>query len=161
MTLFDQDDYRWRETYFVMFDSKKRPRAEALKRVLQALNKRFEITHTTTDEQGGIESLTVISPGDYAAIDISYLDGEDVQLQVTDLVKEMKSNAADAKERKAIDALTRYDARFDVMHFSQVLEDDEEPDDPFDPSALLVVLEALRELTGGVSVDPQSGALLD
>jgi len=33
-------------------------------------------------------------------------------------------------------------------------------DDMFDPSTLLIVLEALAELTGGIPVDPQAGALL-
>jgi hypothetical protein len=159
MSMFDQGDFRWRETYFVLFDSKKRPRAEVVKKLLQELNRRFEFMHAASDEQGRIESLTVLSPADYAAIDISYLDGDEVKEQAVGLVKEMKATAADAEERKKIESLARYNARFDVMHFAQVV-DVEDEDDVFDPSALLMVLEALTDLTDGVGVDPQAGALL-
>jgi hypothetical protein len=160
MTMFEQDDYRWRETYFVLFDAKQRPRAEAVKKLLQSLNSGFEFKDATTDDDGRIESLTIVSPADYAAIDISYLDGEEVQEQALELAKEMKAGAIDAQERKKIDTLTRYNARFDVMHFSQVVEDEPDDDDVFDPSGLLVVLEALTDLTHGVGVDPASGAVL-
>jgi len=33
-------------------------------------------------------------------------------------------------------------------------------DETFDPSALLMVIEALAKLTGGVAVDPQSGTIM-
>lgn len=160
MSMFEQDDFRWRETYFVLFDAKKRPRAEAVKKVLAALNERFEFKHSATDDDGRIESLTIVSPADYAAIDISYLDGEEVQEQAEELVKEMKPGAIDAQERKTIESLTRYNARFDIMHFSQVVDDDGEEDDVFDPSGLLMVLEALTDLTKGVGIDPAAGAVL-
>ena len=39
-------------------------------------------------------------------------------------------------------------------------EPEDEADEMLDPSALLIVLDALVELTGGVGVDPQSGTLL-
>lgn len=160
MSMFEEGDYRWRETYFVLFDSKKRPRAEAVKKVLHALNGRFEFKHATTDDTGRIESLTIVSPADYAAIDISYLDGEEVTEQAEELIKEMRPGAIDAAERRKIESLNRYNARFDVMHFSQVVDDDPDEDDIFDPSSLLVVLEALTDLTEGVGVDPASGAVL-
>jgi hypothetical protein len=37
----------------------------------------------------------------------------------------------------------------------------EEADEVFDPSTLLLVLEALVDLTGGIAVDPQSGTILE
>ena len=45
------------------------------------------------------------------------------------------------------------------MHFEQVIDGDE-GDEMFDPSALLLVIEALTELTGGIGIDPQSGTLV-
>ena len=60
--------------------------------------------------------------------------------------------------------LREYDARFDVLHFERVGDaedaEDEEPDGMLDPSALLLVLDALAELTGGIAVDPQTGTML-
>ena len=49
------------------------------------------------------------------------------------------------------------------MHFEQLsadAADSDEPDEMFDPSALLIVLDHLIELTDGVAVDPQAGTLL-
>ena len=36
MSMFEDDQYRWRETYFVLFDAKKRPSMERVKKVLAA-----------------------------------------------------------------------------------------------------------------------------
>ena len=53
------------------------------------------------------------------------------------------------------------DARFDVLHFEQIVSfEDDESDDMLDPSALLVVLEALSKETEGLAVDPQAGTFL-
>ena len=50
------------------------------------------------------------------------------------------------------------------MHFEEVCDDpatvEEELDEMLDPGGLLVVLEALIEMTDGVGIDPQSGSLL-
>lgn len=155
----DQDDYRWRETYFVLFDAKKRPRAEALRRVLGGLNRRFQFTHEAADE-GDFESMTIVSPQDYAAIDISYLAGEEIEEQAAILAKEMSATADTAADRRRIQGIQHCNARFDIMHFAQVTDDDDGEDEMLDPSALLAVLEALADLTDGVGIDPQSGALL-
>ncbi len=52
MLTFEDSRYRWRETYFVLFDAKKRPTLKNVTKTLSALNKRFELTNlapTTTD----------------------------------------------------------------------------------------------------------------
>jgi len=38
--------------------------------------------------------------------------------------------------------------------------DDDDLGDFFDPSALIIVLDALSKLTRGIAIDPQSGILL-
>ena len=64
--------------------------------------------------------------------------------------------------RKKLARLKSFDAKFDLLHFERKSDDDaeDELDEMLDPSALLIVLDALVELTGGVGVDPQSGTLL-
>ena len=57
-----------------------------------------------------------------------------------------------------LDRLAGCDARFDILHFEEVSEEGEE--ETFDPSALLMVIEALAKLTDGVAVDPQSGTIM-
>ena len=41
MSTFENEDYKWRETYFVMFDSSKRPSVHAMKKTLGGLSTRF------------------------------------------------------------------------------------------------------------------------
>ena len=41
-----------------------------------------------------------------------------------------------------------------------VVPEEDEPDEILDPSALLLVLEALARLTHGIAIDPQAGTVL-
>ncbi len=164
MSTFENDQYKWRETYFVLFDSDKRPSLARLSKALHGLNPRFELSNAVGDDDGKFESLTLHSPQDYAAMDISYLSGEEVQQQVDQLVEELRPTAADADERAKIARLAQYDSRLDILHFEQVVPGEsageEEGEELLDPSALLNVLDTLVSLTGGVGIDPQSGTVM-
>lgn len=164
MSMFEDREYQWRETYFVLFHSAKRPRMDALRKRLEQAECRFSLTNCVSDKKGLVESLTVFAPDDFAALDISYLAGDEVREEARSLTTELKSAECGREERAKIDRLKGCDGRFDILHFEKVgerragEEDDEEG--MFDPSGLLIVLDALVELTAGIAVDPQSGAML-
>jgi hypothetical protein len=164
MSTFENDDYKWRETYFVLFDAAKRPTLTQLAAALRALNARFELTNLAAEEDDAFDSLTLHSPQDYAAMDISFLDGEEVQQQARDLADELRSTATDPEERAKVARLPTCDGRLDILHFEQVVPGDspgaDEGDELLDPSALLNVLDTLVELTGGIGIDPQSGTVM-
>lgn len=161
MSTFENDHYKWRETYFVLFDSAKRPSLAKMTKVLQGLNRRFELSNAVGDDGGGFESLTLRSPQDYSALDISYMSGEEVQTQGVELAEEMRSTAADAEERAKVSRLPKCDARLDILHFEEIVGGSEdESEETLDPSTLLNVLDALVKMTGGVGVDPQSGSVM-
>ena len=165
MSTFERDEFKWRETYFVMFDSTKRPSLKKVERVLRGLSDRFELSNAVADEDGRFESVTLLSPDDYAALDISYESGDEVVEQGAALYEELKSSVTDSDEREKLKRLPKLDARFDLLHFEQVTNGDgggpeEDSDEMLDPSALLIVLDALVELTKGVGIDPQSGTVL-
>ncbi len=162
MSTFERDEYKWRETYFVLFDSAKRPTLHQIEKLLHDLNERFELTDPREDEDGRFESITVMSDDDYAALDISYEAGEEVVEMGAALRQELAASAIDDEERAKAERLGKYEARFDLLHFEHVSDDDapDELDEMLDPSALLIVMDALVELTGGVGVDPASGSLL-
>lgn len=160
MSMFENDQYRWRETYFVLFDSRKRPTLKALLRRLASLGGHFTIANPTADEEGYFESLTVLSPDDFAAMDVCYASGEEVQEQMDEIIKDLTTPDCERADRDKLKRLATLDGRFDVLHFEQMLDDSEDPDDMFDPSGLLIVLDALVEMTDGIAVDPQSGAML-
>ena len=160
MSTFENHDFKWRETYFVLFDSARRPTLDQVKRRLARLNPRFELSTGEADDSGRFDSISLRSPQDYAAMDISYVSGEEVSDQVDELQRDMK-DGIDADDRPKLKQLSQCDAKFDILHFEQVSDEDaEDESEMLDPSALLGVMDALIELTHGVGVDPQSGSLM-
>jgi len=163
MSMFEDSRYRWRETYFVLFSAKKRPTLNSVTKMLSALNKRFELTNLNADDEGNIDSLTLISPDDFAALDICYTAGAEVLEQSAALIDDLKKLGVEGPPPVPWEQIKKYDGRFDVLHFEQIAEgadDDSEDDEMLDPSALLVVLAALARHTGGIALDPQAGTFV-
>jgi hypothetical protein len=160
MSMFENDQYRWRETYFILFDAQRRPTLKQVQKTLSGLNCRLTLTNLRTDEEGHFESLTVLSPDDFAALDVCYLAGDEVTEQAGTLFQELKTPACTKGERARLERLRHCNARFDVLHFEQVTDLDDEPEEMLDPSTLLIVMEALVGLADGIAIDPQSGTLM-
>jgi hypothetical protein len=161
MSMFEDPRYRWRETCFVLFRSRDRPKLKAVRKAIEELGEQYEIANLRADSQGRIDSLTVVSPDDFAAMDICYTTGEEVLEQGATLAEEVRATARSTGQAEPAVRIEQFDARFDVLHFEQVPEFPEDDDEEaLDPSALLLVLSALAKLTGGVAVDPQAGAIL-
>ncbi len=163
MSMFEDNRYRWRETYFVLFRSSDRPALGKVQQVLSTLNEQYELTNLRADKQHRIDSLTLISPEDFAALDICYTEGPEVLEQGAELADQMHSTDDELNKEAVVKQIRQFDARLDVLHFEQVpdlSEEAEDEDEILDPSALLLVLNALAELTGGIAVDPQSGSVL-
>jgi hypothetical protein len=158
MSLFEDNAYHWRETYFILFERKHRPSAAALRGALSELGSRLEFRGEQADPKGPFESLTVLAPSDAAGMDLTYISGEEVQEQIAELKKEFRGTKLTENEQAKFNYLLTCNARLDVYHFQHV--DDAEDDDGLDPGSLLLVMGKLAKLCHGVSVDPQSGAIL-
>src|SRR5262249_40576380 len=78
MSTFEDDRYRWRETYFVLFPAARRPMLKDVEKRLAALSKRYSLESPGGDDAGRFESLTVLSPDDFAAMDVCYTGGQEV-----------------------------------------------------------------------------------
>ena len=162
MSLFENDQYRWRETYFVQFPAQNRPSLEKVRQAVSTLGDHLVLTNMSADEEGRFESLTILAPDDFAALDISYLAGSEVLEQGAEFADELTTGGCQVENHDQLERLREYDGRFDVLHFEQVTEasDQDEPEGMLDPSALLLVLDVLAELSGGIAVDPQTGTML-
>jgi len=160
MSMFEDTRYRWRETYFVLFDARNRPTLEQVEKALQRLKCRLIFRNQEADARGRFASITVVSPDDFAALDICYTGGKEVTEEAEELFRELAGPDCSKGDRARLEKLRRATGRFEVLHFEQILEDEEEQDDILDPSTLLMVLEALANLTDGIAVDPQSGTLV-
>lgn len=161
MSMFEDQHYRWRETYFVLFDSAKRPSLAAVKKLLAALGDRYSLVNPQADEKGRFESIGLVAPEDFSAMDICYTSGDEVVEQGAEMYDEIQRGLS-AGERSKLKRILQYDGRFDVLHFEQLPDPEEESDeeDMLDPGAVLIVLEVLAELVEGVAVDPQSGTVI-
>ena len=163
MSMFEDPRFRWRETYFVQFDPIHRPTLEAFKKSLESLGEHFQVENLSADDEGRFESCTLLAPDDCAAIDISYLEGEEVLEQGFEMANELEDSDESAEGFQRVNLLRVFTGRFDVLHFEQVDQAEEDSDNPevLDPSSLFLVLEKLATLTEGIPVDPQSGCFCE
>ena len=164
MSLFENGEYQWRETYFVYFDAKNRPSTEAIQTMLKELNSGYDISNVRSAEDGEFESLTLISKDDYAAMDLTCVATLEMQEQTQELVEQLKENAM-PDERDMVKQVSSSDCRLEVYHFEQLVfvgatGSEDELDDFMDPGSLLVVLNQIAEMCDGVVVDPQSNSFL-
>lgn len=163
MSLFENPEYRWRETFFVLFEDGSRPQASTVQAEMKKLGKNFEVSALRANDDGELESVTVFSRDDFAAMDISCVTGEEVTDQVDELVEQLIKNAETADEKSQVERIPKCTARFDVLHFEQHsfdISEDDMDNDFMDPGGLLLILERLGTLCNGIVVDPQSDALL-
>src|SRR5262245_932649 len=101
MSLFADDRFQWRETYFVLFRVPDRPLADAVSAALTQGTERYEIADVQADEQGRFEALTLFSPDDFSAMDIILVTGDEVTEQVNELSNELaKSTLTDDSRKK-------------------------------------------------------------
>jgi hypothetical protein len=161
MSLFENDAYQWRETFFIYFNPSNRPAGQVVELALKQLGPNYELVDLNVDADGNFESLTLISNDDYAAMDITFLQGGEVTDGRQTVVDELEASIEEDDEREKLSRLKVCDARLDVFHFEQVVYGDPDDEEEFlDPGSLLIVLERLTDICRGVGFDPQSGALL-
>jgi hypothetical protein len=159
------DELEWRDTYFILFNQSERPTVTQVESAISRASRRLKLEHLEADDDGMFESVLVQAPLDNAALEISYETGEAVEAQSADLAKQLKTEL----DKKQLAQMLRADARLDVMLFERIRsnerdgEDDDDDDwesGSLDPSSLLNVVEALAKLTGGLPIDPASGAIM-
>lgn len=173
MTLFTDDNYRWRERYCVLFEVRHRPAAEEVRRELLALDARYQIQALHADDRGRLEALTLLAPLDFAAMELTYAAGEDVIAQALQLAEELAPVCRSPLNHQQLLRLAHCDARLDIDHFELLVpedalpadeldwieenDDDKLADEHLDPGTLLRVIRQLTRLCHGVGIDPQSG----
>ncbi len=163
MSLFEDPRYQWRETYFVLFPRSRRPDHVATEKLLKKLAHHYTLGDQRLDDQGRIESFTLVSPEDCAAMDISYLAGEDVTEQVAEFIRDLSGQPIEPTEQRRLDELKPCDARFEVFHFERCdmeAADEDEAAELLDPTTLFDVIRKLSRACGGIGIDPQAGTFV-
>jgi hypothetical protein len=157
-----EDQLEWRDTYFIFFQQSDRPTLTQVEAAIDDATRHVTLENLEADDDGLFESVLVQAPDDNAALEISYETGDAVMQQSADLAKRLKGEIS----AKHLAQMLRADARLDIMLFEHVRTDDFGDDDDdweavaLDPASLLNVVDALAKLTGGLPIDPASGAIL-
>lgn len=159
MSLFGDRNYQYRDTYFVLFHKSHRPTEAQMKAFLRDLGNKFEASEVR-HSNGQVDSVTLIDPQDYSAMDIAYVEGDDVVNQIGEIREEFRAITVRGDDIEKLKKLNDYDARFDIFHFEQVLDGGDDDEEYVDPGGLLLVMEKLVQLCHGVGYDPQSQSLI-
>ena len=162
MSLFDDPNYRWRDTFLVLFDDEHRPTIELALSAIQKIGK-FEMQNLSESESRHIESMTITSNIDLVGLEIFYVAGAEVVEETEALVLELAEDALLLGNEDSLTQLSTANARFDILHFEQITENSNEPSDDdelMDPGSLLAVTAALASLVNGVAVDPSSASFV-
>ena len=118
MTLFEDDRYDWRETYFVCFESVHRPKLPEVRRALKIYAPLFTILESKAEPDGGLVKMTLASYENHAALEIVYREGKEVLNEIQHLVRSWTKEAS-AEERATLQRIIQWKTRFDVHHFEQ------------------------------------------
>lgn len=179
-------EYAWLETYFVLIKQDQRPTLTQVEGTLDKAGAgRWRIDNLRADDDGYFESLLVRAPEDHAALEVRYEAGQAVEEQAVELAGNLRGDLDDV----TLARMVRSDARLDILHLERLeagakpaadprFEDasdadpfasdavDDEPSEAdfagegLDPGSLLMVVEALASLTGGLPFDPAAGEVL-
>ncbi len=118
MSLFDDERYTWRETYFVLFDPERRPRLSSVQRELQHRVGSRRILDAKADEEGRFLSMTLASYEDHAALEIIYREGDDVLAETAALAATLEKGCLEP-ERQRLEGAKLCRARFVVLLFEK------------------------------------------
>jgi hypothetical protein len=158
MSLFGNEKYKWRETYFVLFRKADHP---AVKDVANALETGHnKVTNVNADGEGRFESATVQSSEDYSGMDVTFVAGDEVRDHVQELLNDFARQTLSSEDEEKLNLLGECDSRFDIFHFEQIENSSDDQEEALDPGALLLVIEQIVYLCKGVGIDPQSGSLI-
>ena len=158
MSLFEDDQYQYCDTFFVYFQAENRPSLKAIEKALSSGGETCELTDAMSEPDGMFKSITVRSPHDSSAMDIAFVGGEEVAEQVEQLVTEFRQISLVGEDFDKLKRIKNASARLDVFQFERISES-QEPD-MIDPGGLFLVIEKLNKICNGVGLDPQSKALI-
>ena len=119
MTLYSDDRYNWRETYFVYFESSRRPKLPEVQRALKTYAPFFCILESKADRNEHIVEMTIASYEDHAALEIVFQEGKEVLNEARYLAHSLKKDVS-PEERSKLQKIVQCSMRFDVHHFEQI-----------------------------------------
>ena len=166
MSLFDNPEYKWRETYFVYYSRETVPQFE---KALGSVRKRIpgvsEID-VTRDDSGELQAVSLLFPTGASGVDLILTSPSDDASPI----EEANNMLDEIPDKRTRNILKRSDSRVDILHFEKTTEkkhtfdlfgsEDDDLLEEFDPSGLLMLIDQLVKTSHGVAIDPQTGITL-
>ena len=138
MSLFENDQYEYTDTFFVFFKRENLPNAETVKAAIAELGDRYQFGKIAFREEQ-FESMTILSPQDFSAVDIVMDPNADVPTQIEELITEFRTLTLTGDDRDKLSRFKECNTRFDLFHFEQKVSGNTDPDAFIDPGGLLIL----------------------
>ncbi|MEK6270335.1 MAG: hypothetical protein N2B57_06210, partial [Planctomycetales bacterium] len=110
MSLFDNPEYRWRETYLLFHKKKQRASADSIRQAIAGIRGSYQIEQLVANENGDFESAMVFAEEAFSAIDMSFTEDDQIGEQILDIQTEMKEVLEDPEDLAKLESLGEYDA---------------------------------------------------
>ena len=121
MTLFDDNRYDWRETYFVYFESAFRPKLPEIRHALRTHAPFLSVLDVKAEPDGSLVEITIASYEDHAALEIVYKEGDNISAEARHFALTLKEDASE-EERIKLQKMALCNTRFDIHHFEQTAD---------------------------------------
>lgn len=122
MSLFNDERYCWRETYFIVCSPALRPKFAEFSAMLEKSIPTLRIRDKKVDSFDSIEFLSVVSLEDKSGLDIVYQENENSLQETAALLDEIQQQTTTDKTRQLADKASSFTGRLDVLHFEQTSE---------------------------------------
>jgi len=120
MSLFSDNRYCWRETYFILCHPARRPKLAEVEKGLAKLFPTLRMRDSQSDADGHLELLSVISLEDNAGLDVVYQAGESVRLETASLLEEFQHQTSTTQSLEQIERARAFEARLELLHFERI-----------------------------------------
>ena len=153
MSLFENELYEYCDTFFVYLKDENRPSLDAVATALKDLGNRCVVVDAK-EVDGKFESATIKFAADCSAMDIVYVQGEEVTTQLQEIQETMRLMTLTPDTKSDLQRMKNCNSRYDIFHFEENNANNE--DEFLDPGGLLMVIERISSVCEGIGYDPQS-----
>ena len=153
MSLFEDEQYEYCDTFFIYLKDENRPTLKEVNAALDQLGHRC-VVENARERDGKFESATIKFASDCSAMDIVYVNGPEVKAQLAEIKEELRTLTLTDDAQKGVKKMGSCESRFDIFHFEEQNANTE--DEFLDPGGLLTVVGAISAICDGVGYDPQS-----
>lgn len=117
-TLFDDERFTWRETFFILLEPQQRPRQDDVQALLRTVPGRVRLLDASPASGVLLGTMTVMSLDDHSAVEIRYSQDPAIAEEMKSLAKTFLDTATH-KEVALLKKAIHLPAKIEMQHFEQ------------------------------------------